>query len=402
MATERDRTECSSAHRWRARLVPAVVLALLAAAWLPATAWAAVTVWAVGDGADSGTRDDAVTAMIASRNPDTFLYLGDVYESGTASEFANYYDPGFGRLKSITRPTPGNHEWPNRSSGYDPYWGPGFSNPHYYGFDLGGWHLVSLNSEEPHGEGSAELAWLRGDLAGRSGNCTIAYWHRPRYSAGSGHGDGPDMDPVWQALAGHAAIVLAGHDHDYQRLKPIDGITSWVVGTGGHSLYSVRASDPRLAAWNDSDYGALRLQLSSGRADYAFVTMAGAVLDQGSVGCQSAPPATGKPATDVTAPVLSRLGFTKKWHRRGRRPSLRGVLRYTLSEPARVTFKVKRRGGRKLGTLSQTGKRGRNRKRLSGRLSGRRLRRGRYKIVLQATDRAGNRSRRRAVRIRVR
>jgi hypothetical protein len=274
------------------RLLLVGVVALgLAVGGPPAGASAAGTaVWAVGDGADAGTADDAVAAMIASRSPDAFLYLGDVYERGTASEFTLNYGPGYGRLKPITKPTPGNHEWGNRSSGYDPYWGPSYSAPHYYSFDLGSWHLISMNSEEPHGDGSAQLNWLRGDLAARAGTCTIAYWHRPRYSAGSVHGDESSMEPVWQALVGHAAIVLAGHDHDYQRLKPIDGITSWVVGTGGHGHYGVDSSDSRLAAWNASDYGALRLELSSGRADYAFVSAAGAVLDHGSVGCQSGQP----------------------------------------------------------------------------------------------------------------
>jgi hypothetical protein len=81
----------------------------------------------------------------------------------------------------------------------------------YYSFSVGGWQFLSVNSELPHRSGSAQLAWLKGRLGG--GNCRIAFWHRPRFSAGTTHGDAPDMDPVWQALRGRAALVLSGHDH---------------------------------------------------------------------------------------------------------------------------------------------------------------------------------------------
>jgi hypothetical protein len=229
------------------------------------------------------------------------------------------------------------------------------------------------------------------------------------------------MDPLWRALAGHVSIVLAGHDHNYQRLKPIDGIASWVVGTGGHGHYGIDSSDSRLAAWNTTDYGALRLALSSGRADYAFLNSVGAVLDHGSVTCDP----SGQPGPDATAPVIARLTFIRKRLRHGRRSRRRGVLRFTLSERARVEFTIKRvskgrrvegvcrRGSRAnrrrprcniyrtLGGLAQTGRQGRNKKRFSGKLAGRPLRSGRYKVVLEATDDAGNRSRRRGVSITV-
>ena len=378
-------------------LVMAIVLFLLCAT--PANA--AETVWATGDGADSGTQDDAVAAMIEQRNPDAFLYLGDVYESGTASEYAAFYATGYGRLRSITYPTPGNHEWDKRAEGYNAYWGSRFTSPHYYSFDLGGWHLISLNSEGPHEGGSAQLEWLRADLSERSGNCTIAFLHRPRYSAGTNHGDEPSLAPVWGSLAGRASIVLTGHDHSYQRFKPIDGITNWVVGSGGHGLTGVNVSDPRLAAHNNTDYGALRLTLTGGRADYAFVSSSGNVIDSGSAGCDPAS-APGRP--DTRPPRVTRVTTSRKRFRGGARSSRRLAFRYLLSERATVTITIKRvskRGAVSLRRLTQSGRKGRNTKLYSGTVAGRPLRPGRYRAVLEATDWVGNASNPKSVSFRV-
>jgi hypothetical protein len=390
-------------HLPRPPLTWALAFVLVLVAWPASLANAAVkTMWAVGDGADSGTADDALAAMIEQRSPNAFLYLGDVYEYGTASEFALAYASGYGRLKSITRPTPGNHEWGHRGEGYDPYWGASFASPHYYSFDLGGWHLISLNSEEPHDQGSAQFNWLRADLSKRSGNCTIAFWHRPRYSAGTSHGDERSLAPVWGLLAGRASIVLTGHDHNYQRLKPIDGITNWVVGSGGHGHTGVDAGDARLAAQNTTDYGALRLDLSSGRTDYAFVNSARATLDSGAVGCDRTRAPGLRP--DTRTPRLTRVTANRNRLRHGAKSGRRIVFRYRLSERAAVTVRVKRVSKSRtvsVRVLTQAGRKGINRKPFSGTLGRKPLRPALYRVVLQATDAAGNISKPKTVSFRV-
>jgi hypothetical protein len=373
---------------------------LLLLAWV-SPAHAATTVWAVGDGADGGSSGEAVATMIAGRDPDTFLYLGDVYEHGTAQEFMLGYEPVYGRLKSITYPTPGNHEWDNRAAGYDPYWGPRFASPHYYSFDLGGWHVISLNSEEAYDPGSAQVGWLRSDLSERHGNCTIAFWHRPRYSAGTNHGDEGSLATFWDLLAGRASIVLTGHDHDYQRLRPIDGITSFVVGTGGHGHTPINASDPRLIAYDATTYGALRLQLTGDHADYAFFSDAGAILDSGAVACDR----TKSPgSSDTRRPRITGATVNRKLLPAGGRSKRHVAFRYTLSERARVTITIQRVGKQRatsLSKLTDSGQRGLNRKLFSGKVAGRALRPASYRAVLEATDRAGNISKPKTVRFRV-
>jgi len=243
-------------------------------------------VWAVGDGATGDAAGRSVAARIAARRVDRLLYLGDVYEHGTARDFRRAYATTFGRLAARTAPTPGNHDWPNHATGYDPYWrrALGAPLPHWYAFRAGGWQILSLDSEADHDRGSAQERWLRAHLRG-GGTCRIAFWHRPRFSAGTHHGDQGDMAPLWDDLRGRAAIALGGHEHDMQRLRPIDGITEFVSGAGGADRYPLR-SDPRLAFGNDSAYGALRLDLRPGAAGYAFVSAAGRALDRGTIRCR--------------------------------------------------------------------------------------------------------------------
>jgi Calcineurin-like phosphoesterase len=248
--------------------------------------------WAVGDGADGAVTGRAVAARIARGSPDRMLYLGDVYgdegaraPDGTAADFRDHYDALYGELASRTAPTPGNHEWPARRQGYNPYWRRvhGEVRP-YYSFAAGGWRVLSLNSEAPHGVRSAQVRWLRGQLR-RRGTCRLAFWHRPRFSAGP-HGDQRDVAPLWNALRGRAVLVVSGHDHDMQRLHPVNGITQLVSGAGGHGHYALRAADRQLAFGNDRDYGALRIVLRPGRAKLGFVTADGRVLDRHTVECR--------------------------------------------------------------------------------------------------------------------
>ncbi|MEA2129517.1 MAG: hypothetical protein QOJ85_2408, partial [Solirubrobacteraceae bacterium] len=188
-------------------------------------------------------------------------------------------------LDPRTAPTPGNHEWPQRGVGYEPYWRKVFGKtpPAYYSFTIGGWQLLSLNSQAPHGRGSAQVRWLARQVA-RPGTCRLAFWHRPRYSIGH-HGDQPDVAPLWAALRGHAVLVVSGHDHNMQRFRPVGGITQVVSGAGGHGRYGLHR-ETRLVFGDDADYGALRIDLRPGRARLRFVTSTGKVLDDSAVRCR--------------------------------------------------------------------------------------------------------------------
>lgn len=262
-------------------------------AYLPSGPAGRALVWAVGDGADGGDAARTVAARIGRSRPDRVLYLGDVYGpkllsavrgDGTASDFRTRFHAVYRAFARRIAPTPGNHEWPQRADGYEPYWARihGTRPPAYYAFRVAGWQLLSLNSEIAHGAGSAQLRWLRARTRA-PGSCRLAFWHRPRFSAGP-HGDAPGVAPLWDALRGRATIVVSGHEHNMQRLRPVDGIAQYVSGAGGHGHYEVRR-DRRLAFADDRRDGALRIVLRPRLARLAFVAADGRVLDRSVVRC---------------------------------------------------------------------------------------------------------------------
>ena len=153
----------------------------------------------------AGPAPDRIAGLVRRARPDLFLYLGDVYETGTRSEFRRFYHPRFGPLAGITMPTLGNHEWRNRFTRLLPVLGrqKGHKQPPWSKRTIAGWQILDLNSQAPHGTSSPQVSWLESTLAGARGDCRIAFWHRPRYSEGA-YGGAPDLNPLWNRLAGHA------------------------------------------------------------------------------------------------------------------------------------------------------------------------------------------------------
>jgi len=249
----------------------------------------ATQVVAAGDIAACGSEDDEATAALLDRLPGTILALGDLaYQRGSAAEFRRCYAPGWGRHASRTRPAPGNHEYQtDRAAGYFGYFGGRAGPPDkgWYSFDLGSWHLVALNSncEQVGGchPGSEQERWLRADLAAHPARCTLAYWHHPRFSSGSRHGGSSQVAGLWEALYdGGADVVLAGHEHNYERFAPLGrggevdqarGVRQFVVGTGGRSHYRFGDPLPGSQARSSTTFGVLALRLADRSYDWRFV-----------------------------------------------------------------------------------------------------------------------------------
>ena len=247
-----------------------------------------------GDIAGRGTGDDLTARLLDRIDPDVVFTTGDnAYPDGSPSDFRTYYDPTWGRFKASTRPSPGNHDHhTSGATGYFAYFG-SRAPASYYSYDLGSWHVVSLDTELPVEPGSAQYEWLRTDLAHSNARCTLAYWHKPRYTSGR-YSDFEFTTPLWRLLTGEGAeLVLNGHDHNYQRYPPLDadgnadptrGIREIVVGTGGAGLYPVRP-DARRETASDDAHGVLELTLRPGRYDWRFIPVSGAFTDAGSASC---------------------------------------------------------------------------------------------------------------------
>jgi hypothetical protein len=264
------------------------------------------------DGAGTSTkcRQGATAALIGSEDPDAVLALGDnQYECSGLEAFAQSYDASWGPWKSRTYAVVGNHEYQTTggtgcpstpAAGHFEYFGSNAGPPNkgYYSFDLGAWHLIALNSECGQvggcGGNSAQEAWLEADLAQHPAECTLAFFHRPRFGPTETL-DTPILDVLWTELEeADVDIVLNGHVHAYDRFTPLDGsgepdadgIRQFIVGTGGKGLQPFGSPGPSVEAQTTSDFGVLRLGLRPGTYDWSFMSVTpGGFTDEGTADC---------------------------------------------------------------------------------------------------------------------
>jgi len=256
-----------------------------------------------GDIASCLSAGDEATADLLKTISGTVFTLGDnVYGSATLDDFANCYEPSWGRYKARTKPAVGNHEYQAAgAAGYFAYFGASAGEPDkgYYSYDLGAWHVVVINSNcaQVGGcqAGSRQERWLRQDLAAHRTKCTLAYWHHPLFSSGK-HGNAAMMIDVWRALYEYDAdLVLNGHDHDYERFQSQTpdgaadaerGVREFVVGTGGKSLYGFGQVRPNSEKRNADTWGVLKLVLHPASYEWEFLPQAGRPFtDSGTGAC---------------------------------------------------------------------------------------------------------------------
>ena len=257
------------------------------------------TLIAAGDIAACDEDGDSATAALVEQLDGTVATLGDnVYPAGSAQTYRLCYDPVWGGFLSRTRPAIGNHDAQgDGGAAYFEYFGEVAGTPGegWYSYQLGTWHVVVLNSNcgLVGCAGSAQLAWLVEDLARSDALCTLAYWHHPRFSSGP-HRDTTEVAPFWEALeqAG-AEVVLAGHDHLYERFAPQtsagvarpDGLRQFTVGSGGKQLYRAERVAPNSEVQIDDAFGVLVMTLGPENYEWSFVTSDGTEADSGSARC---------------------------------------------------------------------------------------------------------------------
>jgi acid phosphatase type 7 len=265
-----------------------------------------------GNGTSNACKQGATAQLVQNMGASAALILGDnQYYCGGYNAFLQSYDLSWGAFKSVTHPSVGNHEFLTSggtdcnagnagANGYYTYFGSaaGQRGQGYYSYDIGTWHLITLNSNCGDAGGcgttSPQGRWLAADLASHQNMCTLAYWHIPLYSSG-GRANG-NSRPFWQLLYdGNADLILSAHDHTYERFAPqtptgtVDqqrGIREFIVGTGGanHTSFVTTAANSEVR--NATTFGVLKLTLHATSYDWNFVPIPGQTFtDSGTTAC---------------------------------------------------------------------------------------------------------------------
>lgn len=234
----------------------------------------------------------ALSRLFASLGGDIFLAGDLAYHNGTAAEFQRCFDPDFGRFRSRFWATPGNHDYQTAGAdGYFTYFGEraGPARRGYYRVSTSSWQVLMLNSNIPHARGSAQLEWARQQLTANPTRCAMAVLHHPFDSSGP-NGPNPGQRDLWDMMHGLGVdVVVAGHDHMYERHAPQDasgradparGIRLFIAGTGGAPPYG-RARAALHSERLLSTHGLLRLKLEPALYEWEFLDVNGGVLDRG-------------------------------------------------------------------------------------------------------------------------
>lgn len=225
------------------------------------------------------------------------LFAGDLaYDSGTLDEFRRCFDPSFGRFRSRSWAVPGNHDYVTPgANGFFTYFGDraGPRRTGYYSLRLGAWQVLMLNSMAPMTRNSAQFTFVQNELTGSAARCTLAVWHHPFDSSGP-NGPNPQQRDLLELLyQRHVDVVVAAHDHIYERFAPMDashrsdpahGVRLFISGGGGAPPYQ-RARQAMRSELMISTHGMLRLKLDTALYEWEYLGVNGNVLDRGLTIC---------------------------------------------------------------------------------------------------------------------
>lgn len=277
----------------------------------------------IGDFGKAGNNELSVADLVKSWSPDLVITTGDNnYPDGTAATidgnigqyYASFIYPYSGAYGSGSPnenrffPSLGNHDTRTADGGpyLDYFTLPG--NERYYHFVRGPVHFFAVNStlDEVDGRtaGSTQGQWLEDALAASESPWNVVYFHHPPYSS-SNHGSTTALQ--WPFKEWGASVVLAGHDHAYERIIR-DGFPYFVNGLGGASKYSFGSPIAGSVVRYNADYGAQLVEATATTLTFKFYTRTGALIDTYTLTADPDPDPDPDPEPDPDEPVT--VSFT--------------------------------------------------------------------------------------------
>jgi len=268
---------------------------------------------ATGDGPSNEPVSNELANQIAAVDPPLFLFLGDIYETGTFTENLNHYGvsnidhpgPGqgtlWGAVADTTQPTLGNHEKVNIPAWMD-YW---HGHPVYTSWTWGGVLFLDLNSSQNMTATKPEYQFAKSVLTDPSAPaCVVAMYHEPAVTSNTTIAS--NESDMWKLLADNGVdLVLNGHQHNMEQYKPLDRnftagpsahMVQLVAGSGGHGLTGITNVPPgaRIEWSKGKTAGLLDLTLNGARngntatgISWQWQDVNGNDLHDGSVDCGS-------------------------------------------------------------------------------------------------------------------
>ena len=208
------------------------------------------------------------------------------------TEYQYYINNIWQNFLNRTHAVPGNHDYYDDAEGFKWY----FGNQTYHSFTKTAgstvWKIIGLDSNLDGNEMDDQLDWLQDEL--QNEDCTIAYFHHPRFSSGSRHGSNAEMQPIWEMLADNdVEVAISGHDHIYERFSPMDadgnldsnGLIQVVAGTGGAGLSGFGTAESNSVVRIANTYGIVHFMLGQGGYSGHFMDRDGSYIDVFGASC---------------------------------------------------------------------------------------------------------------------
>lgn len=247
---------------------------------VPSTGVAAsITIAVVGDFGNASPNERAVAALVSREQPAWVLSLGDnVYSDRGYQALVGAYYGSFIR-KHRFLPVTGNHDYLQGIAAYDRFFGTAGRTRYYVAHISSQVDVFVLDSQAALDSADArkqQKAWLASALKRSTAVFKLVALHHPPYNVGAGHGSTPEFQ--WDFKAMGASMVLAGHEHNYQRITRA-GITYIVDGVGGARLYRCGGAISGLKTCQDNRFGALFLHIDGDGIHGRFLDTSGKQRD---------------------------------------------------------------------------------------------------------------------------